>query len=194
VKGIKKITIGSGIRYDLILDPKNRPVNSSALQYLEELVVHHVSGRLKVAPEHTSEKVLKLLRKPSFDSFIHLQQRFADICEANGLNQQLIPYFISSLPGSELDDMSELSMQLHKLNMNMEQVQDFTPTPMTLASVMLYTGIDPYTSEPVFTPRSLPEKKIQQLFFFLYKKEKRLELKNELSHLKRFDLIKRLGL
>jgi radical SAM superfamily enzyme YgiQ (UPF0313 family) len=123
-----------------------------------------------------------------------LQQRFSDICEANGLNQQLIPYFISSLPASDLDDMAELSIQLRKLNMNLEQVQDFTPTPMTLASVMFYTGVDPYTSALVATPRTIPEKKLQQLFFFLYKKEKRIELKSELNRLKRFDLIKRLGL
>jgi uncharacterized radical SAM protein YgiQ len=194
IKGIKKITIGSGIRYDLILDPKNRPVHSSSLEYLQELVVHHVSGRLKVAPEHTSEKVLKLLRKPSFDLFIQLLDRFSAICDENGLNQQLIPYFISSLPASELDDMAGLSMQAKKLKMNLEQVQDFTPTPMTLASVMFYTGFDPYTMEKICIPNSIKEKKLQQLFFFLHEKEKRIELKNELSKLKRFDLIRILDL
>lgn len=194
VKGIKKITIGSGIRYDLILDKKNKPVNPSALEYFEELVVHHVSGRLKVAPEHTSEKVLKLLRKPSFDLFIHLYNRFTDICQEYGLNQQLIPYFISSLPASGLDDMADLSVQMQKLNMKLEQVQDFTPTPMTLASVMFYTEFDPYTLEKMNIPRSIKEKKIQQLFFFLYDKEKRKELKVELSKMKRFDIIQLLGL
>jgi uncharacterized radical SAM protein YgiQ len=194
VKGIKKVTVGSGIRHDLIFDKKNKPVNLSALEYFKELVVHHVSGRLKVAPEHTSEKVLKLLRKPSFDLFIHLYNRFMDVCQEHGLNQQLIPYFISSLPASGLEEMADLSVQMQKLNIKLEQVQDFTPTPMTLASVMFYTGFDPYTLEKINIPRSIKEKKIQQLFFFLYDKEKRRELKTELSKLKRFDIIKLLGL
>ncbi|MGA3286796.1 MAG: YgiQ family radical SAM protein [Bacteroidota bacterium] len=194
VKGIKKVTVGSGIRYDLILDKKNKPVDPSALEYFKELVVHHVSGRLKVAPEHTSEKVLKLLRKPSFELFIHLYNRFRDICQEYGLNQQLIPYFISSLPASGLDEMADLSVQMQKLNMKLEQVQDFTPTPMTLASVMFYTGFDPYTLEKINIPRSIKEKKMQQLFFFLSDKEKREELKVELSRMKRFDIIQLLGL
>jgi uncharacterized radical SAM protein YgiQ len=194
VKGIKKVTVGSGIRYDLIFDKINKPINSSALEYFKELVVHHVSGRLKVAPEHTSEKVLKLLRKPSFDLFIHLYDRFRDICQEYGLNQQLIPYFISSLPASGLDDMADLSVQMQKLDTKLEQVQDFTPTPMTLASVMFYTGFDPYTLEKMDIPRSIKEKKIQQLFFFLYDKEKRKEIKVELSKMKRFDIINLLGL
>jgi uncharacterized radical SAM protein YgiQ len=194
VKGIKKVTVGSGIRYDLILDKKNKPVDPSALEYFKELVVHHVSGRLKVAPEHTSEKVLKLLRKPSFDLFLHLYNRFTDICQEYGLHQQLIPYFISSLPASGLDEMANLAIQMQKLNMKLEQVQDFTPTPMTLASVMFYTGFDPYTLEKMNIPHSIKEKKIQQLFFFLYDKEKRKELKVELSRMKRFDVIQLLGL
>lgn len=194
IKGIKKITVGSGIRYDLIIDNKNKPINSSALNYFEELVVHHVSGRLKVAPEHTSDKVLKLLRKPSFEMFVHLYERFLVICEKNGLSQQLIPYFISSLPACEADDMADLAIQARKLNMNLEQVQDFTPTPMTLASVMFYTGMNPYSLEKIYIPRSSKEKKMQQLFFFLYEKEKRKELKVELSRIKRFDIIKLLNL
>ncbi len=164
------------------------------MEYLKELIVHHVSGRLKVAPEHTSPKVLKILRKPSFDRFIHFQERFIAICEEYGLNQQLIPYFISSLPACGLDDMAELSLQARKLHLNLEQVQDFTPTPMTLASVMYYTGFDPYTLEKLYIVHSLKEKKIQQLFFFLYKKEKRLELKAELIRMERFDVVKYLGL
>jgi uncharacterized radical SAM protein YgiQ len=194
VKGINKITIGSGIRYDLILDKKNRLVDPSAFEYFKELVVHHVSGRLKVAPEHTSENVLKLMRKPSFDLFINLYNRFTEICQEYGLNQQLIPYFISSLPASGLDDMADISIQMQKLNIKLEQVQDFTPTPMTLASVMFYTGFDPYTLEKIHIPSSIKEKKIQQLFFFLYDKKKRKELKVELSRMKRFDIIKLLNL
>jgi uncharacterized radical SAM protein YgiQ len=194
VKGIKKVTVGSGVRYDLILDKKNRPVHPLALEYLKELIVHHVSGRLKVAPEHTSEKVLKLIRKPSFELFVHLYDRFTDICQENGLHQQLIPYFISSLPVSGLDDMADLSLQMQKMDMKLEQVQDFTPTPMTLASVMFYTGLDPYTLEKIDIPRSIKEKKLQQLFFFLSDKAKRKELKAELSKMKRFDIVRLLGL
>ena len=194
MKGIKNITVGSGIRYDLIIDKHNKPVHPLALEYLKELVVHHVSGRLKVAPEHTSEKVLKLLRKPSFELFIHLYNRFTDLCHTHGLHQQLLPYFISSLPASELDDMADLSVQIQKLNIKLEQVQDFTPTPMTLASVIYYTGYDPYTLEKYNVPRSIKEKKIQQLFFFLYDKEKRKKLKVELFRMKRFDIINLLNL
>jgi uncharacterized radical SAM protein YgiQ len=194
IKGIRKITIGSGIRYDLIIDKNNRPVTPSSLEYLDKLVVHHVSGRLKVAPEHTSVKILKLLRKPSFDLFIHLHNRFVAICEKNQLNQQLIPYFISSLPACGVDEMADLAAQTRTLNLNLEQVQDFTPTPMTLASVMFYTGLDPYTREKIFIPQSMKEKKIQQLFFFLYNKKKRMELRSELFKIRRFDIIKLLGL
>ena len=194
IKGVKKITIGSGIRYDLIIDPKNRPVSSSALEYFKELVAHHVSGRLKVAPEHTSGKVLKLLRKPPFESYMHLHERFNALCEEYGLNQQLVPYFISSLPDCGLDEMAELAIQAGKLHLNLEQVQDFTPTPMTLGSVMFYTGFDPSTLKKVAVPRTVKEKKMQHLFFFLYKKEKREELKTELRALKRSDLIRILNL
>ncbi|RPI03622.1 MAG: YgiQ family radical SAM protein, partial [Ignavibacteriae bacterium] len=140
VKGIKKITIGSGIRYDLIIDQDDKPVNPDSAEYFDELVVHHVSGRLKVAPEHTSDRVVTLLRKPSFKLFLHLSRRFAAVCEKYGLHQQLIPYFISSLPSCELEDMAHLAVQIRKLKLNLEHVQDFTPTPMTLASVMFYTG------------------------------------------------------
>ena len=194
IRGIKKITIGSGIRYDLIIDKNNKPIAPFSLEYFDELVVHHVSGRLKVAPEHTSEKVLTLLRKPSFELFVHIHHRFTAICEKTGLRQQLIPYFISSLPASGLEEMADLSIQTRKLNMNLEQIQDFTPTPMTLASVMFYTGIDPYTHEKIYIPHSLKEKKLQQLFFFLYDKNKRIDLKDELLKIKRIDIIRLLGL
>jgi uncharacterized radical SAM protein YgiQ len=189
VRGIKKVTVGSGIRYDLIIDQQNKPIDPHALEYFEELVVHHVSGRLKVAPEHTSEKVLKLLRKPSFKLFLDLHKRFTNICDRYGLQQQLIPYCISSLPACKLEDMAELSLEMKKLNMKLEQVQDFTPTPMTLASVMFYTGFDPYTQKKINIPRSIKEKKIQQLFFFSHNKEKQKELKAELLNLKRFDIV-----
>jgi uncharacterized radical SAM protein YgiQ len=189
VQGIKKITVGSGIRYDLIIDKNNKPISPCSLEYFEELVVHHISGRLKVAPEHTSEKVLKLLRKPSFDLFLDLHKRFTDICNRYGLQQQLIPYFISSLPASELEDMAELSLQMKKLNIKLEQVQDFTPTPMTLASVMFYTGFNPYSLEKISILRSMKEKKLQQLFFFLHEPVKRKELKADLLKVKRLDIL-----
>jgi uncharacterized radical SAM protein YgiQ len=194
IKGIDKITIGSGIRYDLIIDAKNNPVALSSLDYLNELVVHHISGRLKVAPEHTSSKVLKLVRKPSFDLFVHLYDRFNDICQQHGLNQQLIPYFISSLPATELEDMADLAVKVRNMNMNLEQVQDFTPTPMTLASVMYYTGLDPYTMKKIYIPHSIKDKKLQNLFFFMYDKNKRTELKSELSKVGRSDIAKFIGL
>jgi uncharacterized radical SAM protein YgiQ len=194
IPGIKKVTIGSGIRYDLLIDKNNKPIHRSALEYFKELVAHHVSGRLKVAPEHTSDSVLKLLRKPSFTLFRYLHERFTKLTEELGLKQQLIPYFISSLPASTVDEMAELAVKLRELDMNLEQVQDFTPTPMTLGSVMYYTGIDPYTKKELAIPRTASEKKLQQLFFFLYKKEKRVELKVELTKSNRFDVIKRLGL
>jgi uncharacterized radical SAM protein YgiQ len=194
IKGIKKVTIGSGIRYDLIIDPRNRPINASSLDYLEELVVHHVSGRLKVAPEHTSQKVLKSMRKPSFDTFLHLHRRFDEICRIHGIKEQLVPYFISSLPESELEDMADAALQIEKLGLHLEQVQDLTPTPLTLASVMFYTGLDPYKMEKISIPRSIDEKKIQQLFFFLYQKEKRIKLKSELLKMKRYDIIRQLHL
>jgi uncharacterized radical SAM protein YgiQ len=193
VKGVKKITIGSGVRYDLIIDHNDNPVHSTALEYFSDLVTHHVSGRLKVAPEHTSKKVLDLVRKPSFDLFVHLWNRFTALCNEHGLNQQMIPYFISSLPASGLDEMAELAAQIHKLDMKLEQVQDLTPTPMTLVSVMFYTGMDPYTGEKIYMPRTVQEKKVQQLFFFYYDKHKRMELKAELIKNKRFDIIQRLG-
>ncbi len=194
IKGIKKITIGSGIRYDLIIDKNNMPISKSSLKYFKELIIHHVSGRLKVAPEHTSDKILALIRKPSFRMFINLYERFINICNYNGLNQQLIPYFISSLPDSNLDDMTELSLLALKLNLKLEQIQDFTPTPMTLASVMYYTELDPYTMKKLYIPRAVEEKIIQQLFFFLHNKQKRDELKKELVKKKRYDLIRKLKL
>jgi uncharacterized radical SAM protein YgiQ len=194
VPGVKKITIGSGIRYDLLLDKNGKPADDSSFEYLQELIVHHVSGRLKVAPEHSSGSVLAHVRKPSFELFLQLLRRFTEVCDAERLRLQIVPYFISSLPASGLEEMAELSEELRKLKLSVEQVQDFTPTPMTLASVMYYTGLDPYTMKEIPVPRTPEEKTIQQLFFFLYKKEKRDELRIRLSALKRFDLIKRLGL
>ena len=157
VKGVKHAYVSSGIRYDLFDDSP----------YLREVVLHHTSGRLKVAPEHTEEGVLKLMRKPSFSLFEELNERFRRICRDNGLNYQLIPYFISSHPGCREQDMRALSQKvLGRLHFNLEQVQDLTPTPMTLSSVMFYTGENPYTGERVYVARSQEEKRRQKRYFF----------------------------
>ena len=157
VKGVKHAYIGSGIRYDLFED--NR--------YLNEVVVHHTSGRLKVAPEHTEDGVLNLMRKPSFTLFEQLNRDFNNICRQNNLRYQLIPYFISSHPGCGEREMKALAGKvLGKLHFTLEQVQDLTPTPMTLSSVMFYTGENPYTGQKVFVARSQEAKKKQKQYFF----------------------------
>ena len=159
--GVKKSFIGSGIRYDLFGD-NNR-------DYLREVVVNHVSGRLKVAPEHTEDGVLRLMRKPSFTLFRDLNERFQKICRDEGLNYQLIPYFISSHPGCTERDMRNLVAETRRLHFRLEQVQDLTPTPMTLSSVMFYTGENPYTDEKVYVARSQDEKRRQKSYFFGWK-------------------------
>ena len=159
--GVKKSFIGSGIRYDLFGD-NNR-------DYLREVVVNHVSGRLKVAPEHTEDGVLRLMRKPSFALFRDLNERFQKICRDEGLNYQLIPYFISSHPGCTERDMRNLAAETRRLHFRLEQVQDQTPTPMTLSSVMFYTGENPYTDEKVYVARSQDEKRRQKSYFFGWK-------------------------
>lgn len=163
---IKKAYIGSGIRYDLHSDWSN-PTNR---QYFEDVVLHHVSGRLKVAPEHTEDSVLKFMRKPSFKLFEELKVKFDSINRKHSLKQQVIPYFISSHPGCSLNDMKNLAKRIEKLHIQPEQVQDFTPTPMTLASTIFYTGIDPYTDKPVFVERNKEGKLQQRENFFWYKK------------------------
>ncbi|MCX7727248.1 MAG: YgiQ family radical SAM protein [Chitinispirillaceae bacterium] len=194
ISSVKKVTIGSGIRYDLIIDKDGKLVGKNALEYLEELIRFHVSGRLKVAPEHTSEEVLKLVRKPSFKNFVKFYSFFNSICKKYNISQQLVPYFISSLPGCKIEDMAELSLHTKRLKLKLEQVQDFTPTPMSLASVMYYTGLNPYTMENIYISRSIEEKKLQQLFFFLYNKEKRNELRKELLRKNKIEVIRRIGL
>lgn len=163
---VKKAFIGSGIRYDLFADWSN-PVNR---QYFDEVVRFHVSGRLKVAPEHTEDTVLRYMRKPSFKLFEELKVKFDTINRTFSLNQQLIPYFISSHPGCTLEHMNSLALRMEKMRIHPEQVQDFTPTPMTLASTIFYTGVDPYTGKPVFVERSKEGKLKQRENFFWYKK------------------------
>ena len=169
--GIKKSFIGSGVRYDLLLHrSKDEKSNKAAQEYTRELITRHVSGRLKVAPEHTSDHVLQLMRKPSFQQFREFKRIFDRINREEGLNQQLIPYFISSHPGCRESDMAELASLTRQMGYKLEQVQDFTPTPMTVATEMFYTGYDPYTLEPVFTAHTQDEKLAQRQYFFWYKK------------------------
>ena len=168
--GIKKSFIGSGVRYDLLLyHSKDEAANQAAREYTRELITRHVSGRLKVAPEHTSDRVLHLMRKPSFQQFYDFKRIFDRICREEGLNQQIIPYFISSHPGCHEEDMAQLASLTRKLGFKLEQVQDFTPTPMTVSTETWYTGFDPYTLEPVFSAKTPREKEAQRQYFFWYK-------------------------
>lgn len=191
--GIKKSFIGSGIRYDLLLHHSNdERVNQAAREYTRELITRHVSGRLKVAPEHTSDRVLAYMRKPSFTQFEEFKRIFDRINREEGLNQQIIPYFISSHPGCREEDMAELAVKTKRLDFHLEQVQDFTPTPMTVSTETWYTGYDPYTLEPVYCPRTQREKLAQRQFFFWYKPEERQPIERELRRIGRPDLIGKL--
>jgi len=191
--GIKKSFIGSGVRYDLLLHRgKDEAANRSAQEYTRELITRHVSGRLKVAPEHTSDGVLQLMRKPSFQLFCDFKRLFDRICREQGLRQQIIPYFISSHPGCKEQDMAELAVLTRQMDFHLEQVQDFTPTPMTVATEMYYTGLDPYTLKPVYCARSPREKQAQRQFFFWYKPEERRGIMQSLRRIGRPDLINRL--
>ena len=170
IEGVKKSFIGSGVRYDLLLyKGKDEEANRSAEVYTRELICKHVSGRLKVAPEHTSDRVLMLMRKPSFRQFEEFKRIFDRINREENLHQQIIPYFISSHPGCHEEDMAQLAAITRKLGFQLEQVQDFTPTPMTVATEMWYTGYDPYTLEPVFSAKTPQEKQAQRQYFFWYK-------------------------
>lgn len=169
---IKKSFIGSGVRYDLILHQTNdEKTNKTNLRYARELIEHHVSGRLKVAPEHTSDNVLKLMRKPSFKLFYDFKQIFDDVNSKAHINQQLIPYFISSHPGCTNKDMAQLAELTKKMGYKLEQVQDFTPTPMTISTETWYTGYNPYTLEQVYSAKTPEEKEQQNQYFFWYKKQ-----------------------
>ena len=188
--GIKKSFIGSGVRYDLLLHHSNEErINEVSRTYIRELICKHVSGRLKVAPEHTSSKVLHLMRKPSFDLFERFKRIFDKINTQENLHQQIIPYFISSHPGCEEQDMAELAVITKHLDFHLEQVQDFTPTPMTIATEMWYTGYNPYTLEPVFSAKTQREKLAQRQFFFWYKPEERTNIERELRRIGRPDII-----
>jgi uncharacterized radical SAM protein YgiQ len=191
VKGVKKITVGSGIRYDMLYD-KNQNLTPKGEKYARQIIKHHVSGRLKIAPEHTSPSVLQAMRKPGFELFRKFQQ-FFDVENKNaGLNQQLIPYFISSHPGCTWEDMAQLSIEAQKKHFFLEPVQDFTPTPMTLATVMFYTGVNPYTNKPVFSAKTQQEKQLQRNFFFWHKPSERKQIIAFLKKQKRNDILNQL--
>lgn len=193
IKGIKKIYIGSGIRYDMLTGRNAEEDKRFGLtEYTRNLVKNHVSGRLKVAPEHTSDHILKIMRKPSFKLFHQFKQTFDKLNREEGLRQQIIPYFISSHPGSNLSDMAHLACETRELGFQLEQVQDFTPTPLTLASAIYYSGIHPYTGEQVFTARNKFEKEEQRRFFFWYKPENRQWIRQSLAKLGESDLANRL--
>jgi uncharacterized radical SAM protein YgiQ len=193
VPGIKKSFIGSGVRYDLLLyKGKDEAANQSAKEYTRELICNHVSGRLKVAPEHTSERVLMLMRKPPFAQFGEFKRIFDRINREENLRQQIIPYFISSHPGCHEEDMAELAVLTKNMDFQLEQVQDFTPTPMTVATEAWYTGYHPYTLEPVFSAKTPREKQAQRQYFFWYKPEERRGIEQSLKRIGRPDLIRQL--
>ncbi|MBR5541680.1 MAG: YgiQ family radical SAM protein [Bacteroides sp.] len=193
IPGIKKSFIGSGVRYDLLLhESKDPAINRSTKEYTRELIAKHVSGRLKVAPEHTSDSVLHVMRKPSFSQFYDFKKIFDKINNELNLRQQIIPYFISSHPGCTQEDMAELAVITKRLDFHLEQVQDFTPTPMTVATEAWHTGYHPYTLQPIFSAKTQREKLAQRMFFFWYKPEERRSIIQELKRMGRSDLIDKL--
>ena len=191
--GIKKSFVGSGVRYDLLLHKTGDPhVDQVNEQYTRELITRHVSGRLKVAPEHTSDRVLAVMRKPSFQLFYDFKRIFDRINREEHLRQQLIPYFISSHPGCTAEDMAELAVITRDLDFHLEQVQDFTPTPMTVSTEAWYSGFHPYTLQPIFSAKSPRDKQAQRQFFFWYKPQERQAIIRELRRIHREGLIKKL--
>jgi uncharacterized radical SAM protein YgiQ len=190
---VKKAFVGSGIRYDLLVDDFNKNNDDGNHdEYIEQVITRHISGRLKVAPEHTSDATLRVMRKPSFKYFHKFKEKYDRISEKHGLKQQLIPYFISSHPGCEEEDMANLAAETKDMGFQLEQVQDFTPTPMTVAEVIYYTGVHPYTLKPVKTVKTREEKLNQNRFFFWYKKENQDWIRKQLTKAKRPDLIDKL--
>jgi uncharacterized radical SAM protein YgiQ len=191
--GVKKAFVGSGIRYDLLVDDFNKNnEDGNHDEYIEQVITRHVSGRLKVAPEHTSDATLKVMRKPSFQYFHKFKEKYDRLSAKHGLKQQLIPYFISSHPGCEEIDMANLAAETKDMGFQLEQVQDFTPTPMTVAEVIYYTGVHPYTLKPVNTVKTREEKLNQNRYFFWYKKENKDWIRQRLQKAKRPDLLEKL--
>jgi uncharacterized radical SAM protein YgiQ len=190
---VKKAFVGSGIRYDLLVDDFNKNnQDGNHDQYMEQLITRHISGRLKVAPEHTADDTLKIMRKPSFKYFKKFKEKYDRINQAHGMAQPLVPYFISSHPGCHETDMANLAAETKELGFQLEQVQDFTPTPMTVAEVIYYTGVHPYTLQPVHTAKTREEKQAQNRYFFWYKNEAKDWIRSRLKKLNRPDLADRL--
>jgi uncharacterized radical SAM protein YgiQ len=190
---VKKAFVGSGIRYDLLVDDFNKNNHDGNHdEYIEQVVTRHVSGRLKVAPEHTSDATLKVMRKPSFKYFHKFKEKYEEISAKHGINQQLIPYFISSHPGCEDEDMANLAVETKDMGFQLEQVQDFTPTPMTVATVIYYAGVHPYTLKPYNTVKEKEAKLNQRRFFFWYKKENHSFIRKSLQKANRSDLTEKL--
>ena len=189
---VKKAFVGSGIRYDLLVDSYNKNNDGSLDEYMEQVVSRHVCGRLKVAPEHTSDDTLRVMRKPSFKHFHEFKKKYDKYNKKHGLNQPLIPYFISSHPGSQAEDMANLAAETKDMGFRLEQVQDFTPTPMTVATVIYYTGVHPYTLKPIYTAKTKREKQQQHLFFFWHKRENHQQIRDKLVSIGREDLIEKL--
>lgn len=191
--GVKKSFVGSGVRYDLSMHPTgDSKVDATNRRYNEELIARHVSGRLKVAPEHTEDAVLEVMRKPSFDLFGQFNRVFDQVNRKHGLKQQLIPYFISSHPGCHEIDMAELAVKTKALDFKLEQIQDFTPTPMTVATEIYYSGVHPYSGKEVYTAIRPEEKLAQRKYFFWYDRTYRLDIERSLKRLHRPDLIAKL--
>ncbi|NNE26357.1 MAG: YgiQ family radical SAM protein [Saprospiraceae bacterium] len=191
-KDVKKAFVSSGIRYDLLVEDYNKKHDGSLDEYMDQLVSRHVCGRLKVAPEHTSDGTLKVMRKPSFKHFHSFKKKYEKLNKKHKLNQPLIPYFISSHPGSTEEEMANLASETKEMGFKLEQVQDFTPTPMTVATAIYYTGVHPYTLRPVYTAISKKEKKNQHLFFFWHKRENYQIIRDKLTNMGRPDLIENL--
>lgn len=190
---IKKAFVGSGIRYDLLVDDFNKNnEDGNHDEYIEQLITRHVSGRLKVAPEHTSDATLRVMRKPSFKYFHKFKEKYDALSKKHNLNQPLIPYFISSHPGCEEADMANLAAETKEMGFQLEQVQDFTPTPMTVAEVIYYTGVHPYTLKPIKTAKTKEEKQNQNRFFFWYKRENQPWIRERLQKANRPELITQL--
>lgn len=190
---VKKAFVGSGIRYDLLTPSYNKKGDKESMnRYMEQVLRKHVSGRLKVAPEHTADETLRIMRKPSFKHFKEFKKDFDRIDRKFGLNQKLIPYFISSHPGCKQEDMANLACETKEMGFQLEQVNDFTPTPMTVATVIFYSGYHPYTLEPYYTPKSAEEKKEQNRFFFWYKKENQDWIRKVLGGTQNKELLHRL--
>lgn len=189
---VKKAFVGSGIRYDLLTKTYNKKGDESLEEYMEQVQTRHISGRLKVAPEHTADQTLHIMRKPSFGHFKEFKKEYDKIDAKHNLNQPLIPYFISSHPGSTEADMADLAAETKDLGFQLEQVQGFTPTPMTVATIIYYTGVHPYTLKPVYTARTPSEREEQHRFFFWWKPENRGWIKQTLTEVGRPDLAERL--